>query len=364
MGSASPLLPAIATFIALAALLWLWIQAVRRVYRLNRPRAERIAVTAKDGWSLTAFRRAPATRRFEEPVLLCHGLAANHRNMDLEPPLSLAMYLAEQGFDCYSVDWRGTGRSRGAPKGRRSSDYSVDDHILLDGPAFLNEVLRRTGAQRAFWVGHSLGGLVGYGVAQGPEAAHLAGLVTLGSPAFFRYQPYMHRLLRVARTLAWPWALHQRVFSLLTAPFLGHVTLPLTEVVFNPEHIPPTAQRKIYAQVVSSVGRKVLLQFSDWLDHDAFRSFDRSVDYRAGMARIRIPVLVAGGSSDRLAPPDVVTAAYEVLGSPDKTLMIFGRDNGDRLDYGHGDLIFGLGAPTEVFPRIRDWLAARATRVG
>src|SRR5688572_25084897 len=153
MGSLAPILYSVLALILLAGLFALWIRVVRRVYRLNRPRATAIRVHASDGWELTMFHRAPAVRRFEEPILLCHGLAANHRNLDLEPPYSIALYLAEAGFECFAVDWRGTGRSQGAPKGRRASDYCVDDHIQQDAPAFLQEVLRRTGAKKAFWVG-------------------------------------------------------------------------------------------------------------------------------------------------------------------------------------------------------------------
>ncbi len=33
------------------------------------------------------------------------------------------------------------------------------------------------------------------------------------------------------------------------------------------------------------------------------------------------------------------------------------------MDYGHGDLMFGTGAPAEIYPIIRTWLEARATPV-
>lgn len=360
MGSMIPILYILGTLAVLAGAWFGWIALMRRVYRLRRPPATPVYVVASDGWKLTMFHRKPSTRRFEEPVLLCHGLAANHRNLDFEPPWSLAAYLADAGFECFSVDWRGTGRSRTPPRGRRGTDYDIDDHIREDGPAFLKAALEQTGAKRAFWVGHSLGGLVGYAVAEGPAASLLKGVVTVGSPAFFGYPRFMANLLRAGRVLAWPFALRQRVMSVATAPFLGHVTLPLTDIVFNPKHIPAPQQRKIYAQVISSIGRKILIQFDDWLEHDVFRSFDGKIDYRAAMAEIRVPVLVTGGSADRLAPPGAVHRAYETLGSEDKTLMVFGPENGDQMEYGHGDLIFGERAPEEVFPRIRRWLEARA----
>jgi pimeloyl-ACP methyl ester carboxylesterase len=363
MDSPTVLLAALALLVAAGLLLAAWMIAVSRVYRLARPGPLPLPLRAPDGWGLVLYYRAPATRRFEEPVLLCHGLAANHRNLDFEPPYSVAAYLAEAGFECFSVEWRGTGASRRPPRGVLGTNYTIDDHIHLDAPAFLEAALGRTGARRAFWVGHSLGGLIGYAVAQGPHADKLAGLVTSGSPAFFRYPWYMRHVVQLAKMLSWPFGLRQRWFSIATAPFLGRVTLPLTDVVVNPKHIAPRLQRKIYAQVITSVGRKVVLQFEDWLSENAFRSYDKSIDYRAGLARVKTPVLITGGASDRLAPPEAVRDAFRACGSLDKTLLLFGTENGDRLDYGHGDLIFGEGAPREVYPRIRAWLEARATRI-
>ena len=357
------LLAAAAVLAGAALLLAAWMALVGRVYRLQRPPPELVFLRAADGWRLALYHRPATNRRFEEPVLLCHGLAANHRNYEFEPPYSLAVYLADAGFECFSVEWRGTGASGRAPRLGLSGQYTIDDHINLDAPAFVERALQLSGARRLFWVGHSLGGLIGYAAAAGPVGDRLAGIVTAGSPAFFSYPGYMLYVLGLAKALAWPRRLRQRWFSIATAPFLGHVTLPLTDVVLNPKHIPPRMQRKIYAQVISSVGRKVVLQFDDWLRENAFRSWDRSVDYRAGLRRIQVPLLITGGSSDRLAPPEVVKAAFEAAGSADKTLMLFGCENGDRMDYGHGDLIFGAGAPMEVYPRIRQWLEDRATRV-
>ncbi len=112
---------------------------------------------------------------------------------------------------------------------------------------------------------------------------------------------------------------------------------------------------------MSSVSRKMLLQLKDWVFNDAFRSFDQTRDYRAGIARLTVPILVIGGSADRLAPVPQVRAAYELAGSSDKKLAIFGRETGCAHDYGHADLIFGGGAPDEVYPVIRKWLIAHAT---
>ncbi|OJH37680.1 alpha/beta fold hydrolase [Cystobacter ferrugineus] len=349
--------------LVLGALNVLWILLVRWWYRPRVPPPELLKTRCQDGWELSVYLRRAPTRRFEEPVLLCHGLAANRYTFDFEPPYSLSHVLAEEGFDCFIVEWRGIGGSRRPPPGKRWPDASVDDLVAQDGPALIDLALARTGARRAFWVGHSLGGLVGYAVAQGSHAGKLAGLLALGSPVFFPPDKLIRRLIHLGNRAAWPRGLRNEWLSRTLAPFLGYVTVPLSDLIINPKHIPPAIQRKVYANMMASMSRNVLRQFQDWIDHDAFRSFDGSVDWRAGLAKLTLPVLVMGGSQDRLAPPKNLRAQYELLGCSDKQLYIFGAERGDKMDYGHGDLLFGTGVAHEVHYETRAWLISHATHL-
>jgi pimeloyl-ACP methyl ester carboxylesterase len=202
---------------------------------------------------------------------------------------------------------------------------------------------------------------VGYALAQGPEGSRLAGLIALGSPVFFRSEPLLRSLLGLGVRAAWPRSLRYDWITASMAPFLGYLPLPLSDLVAWPGHMSPRVLRQLASHMLTSMSRKVLLQLHDWVAEDTFRSFDRSEDWRAGLAHLTLPVLVLGGSKDRLAPPDNLRAQYELLGSPDKALHVFGRDRGDRMEYGHADLLFGSGAPSEVYPVLRAWLEAHAT---
>jgi pimeloyl-ACP methyl ester carboxylesterase len=345
---------------AAGTFLAVWVLGVRRHYRVRAAPPLLLKARCSDGWELGVFYRAAAHRRFREPVLLCHGLAANHFNFDFEPPFSVAHALSERGFDCFSIDLRGARASR-PPAWRWPKNYSVDDHIRFDAPTLLDLALKRSGAAQAFWVGHSLGGLIGLAVAEGGRAGQLRGLATLGAPAYFNYDPPLKRSVRFGLALAWPYRLRYELLSGALAPFLGGVVLPFSDVIAYPRHITEQVQRKLYAQLITSVSRGVLAQFWDWVEHNAFRSLDRQVDYREGIKSLGPPMLVIGASRDQLAPPWSVQWAFELAGSSDKTLKIFGREYGESQDYGHGDLIFGERAPYDVFPLIADWLAARAT---
>ncbi|MGZ6079544.1 MAG: alpha/beta fold hydrolase [Myxococcaceae bacterium] len=346
----------------LASALGAYLLAVRAYYRLRSPRPERAWVPTPDGTRIAVHHRRPEVRRYLEPVLLCHGLAANHVNFDFDPPHSLAHAFAAAGFEVFSVDWRGAGASRARRRWQRFL-YDADDLIAQDGPALLAHALERTGAPGAFWVGHSLGALVGYGVLGGTDGPRIQGMCALGAPVFFQHSRWVFRLSRLALWLAWPLAFRQRWMSIGLAPFLGHVTLPLTEVLLNPKAIAPRVLRKMYCNLVSSMGYRLMRQLDDWTRHDAFRSRDGRIDYRARLRQVTTPVLVMGGSQDALATPHAIQGQFELLGTEDKTLMLFGRENGDTLDYGHGDLLFGDHAPLEVYPRILRWISDRASPV-
>jgi pimeloyl-ACP methyl ester carboxylesterase len=338
----------------------LYLRAVAWAYRLQGSPPETLSVPTRDGWSLALYRRRPEVRRFREPVLLCHGLATNHLNVDFEPPYSLALAFAEAGFDVYSLDWRGAGQSR-PPKGRGRFDFDADDLIRLDASAAMDAVLQETGARTLFWVGHSLGGLVGYAVLGGPEGGKVAGLVSLGAPVYFHYPRWLALAMRATTWLAWPVAFRQRLLSLAFAPFVGRVTLPLSDVLINPKAIAPRVLRRIYANLIDSMGYRLLRQLDTWTRSDTFKSRDGTQDYRAALASVQTPVLVLGGTKDGLSPPKAIHGQAALLGTADKTVMLFGLENGDALEYGHGDLLFGVGAPKEVYPRIVAWVQQRAT---
>ena len=122
-----------------------------------------------DGYRIAVHHRRPAVRRFLEPVLLCHGLAANHVNFDFDPPCSLAHAFAEAGFEVFTVDWRGAGDSRPARWWRRFA-FDIDDLIEQDAPTLLGHALAPPRPRaRPSGSGHSLGALVGYAVVGGGE---------------------------------------------------------------------------------------------------------------------------------------------------------------------------------------------------
>lgn len=337
-----------------------WLALTPLSFPLHGTRPVRHEVTTADGWTLSVWHRAPAQRRYLEPVVLCHGLANNAAFMEFVPEASLAQYLAEQGFECYSVNLRGAGQWRGPDMG--PLDASFDDHVRGDLPAIIDFVRRQSGQQQLFWVGHSMGGLVGLVGAGSTGQEAIRGLVTVGAPLFFRYHWQVRTAIKVARAMAASGWFPMRELSTFIAPMAGRVRVVLPHSPANLDNISPQAQRVLLAHVFAPIWRGVLAQLEDWVDHDVFRSRDRRVDYRELVKALKLPLLVVGGSADTLAPLDNTEAYYDLSSSPDRTLVLLGKRFGQREEYGHGDLLIGKHARDEVFPRIAAWLAQRATK--
>lgn len=332
-----------------------WWSFITWRYALTGDRPQRLDAPTADGWTLAVWYRAAPRRRFGTPVVLCHGLANNHAFLDFRGERSLARFLAALGFDCYAVDLRGAGASR--PPDEGPWDATFDDHVRHDVPALLAAVRRHSGAERVVWVGHSLGGVLAVAAAATTLKGHLAALVTIGAPLFFRFPRRILDLVALARWAA-PWGQFDASTVRLIAPLAGRIPSPprLTGATANLRNIEHLDQRFLVANVFAPIWRGVLGQLGDWLAHDACRSADLAVDYRAHLGALDVPVLVLGGTVDQLAPPDVTRASFELLRAEPRELVLFGRSYGHAAEYGHGDLVVGRQAHVEVYPVIGRFL--------
>jgi len=366
LSTAFSIIFAVTAALALVALGWAHHWFWRRRFA-PRDRPDEIHhVRTADGWTIALRRyRARGEGAFREPVILCHGLGANHFNLDWDPPVGLAQFLAAKGRDCWVISLRGhDGSDRPSRANGLRWGFSFDDFARYDVPAAIEHVLARTGASRAQWVGHSMGGILAYTLGGTPlEPAISGGIVAVASPSSFADQPYLRRLARLGKIIAGRKRIPQRWITQMIAPFTGHFDPPFSELVIAPQSMDPKIVRRLQAWAFEDISAGVIAQFDDWVHNDALRSLDEQTDYRDAMAACTTPILLVGGSKDRMVPPACLEVAFRRLGSADKTLVVFGKDRGDAADYGHGDLLMGRAASGEVFPRIASWLEERATRI-
>jgi pimeloyl-ACP methyl ester carboxylesterase len=325
-------------------------------FRVRPEEDELVRAPTRDGWSLALSRRLPRGTPRRVPVLLVHGIAANHLCLDFpRDGLSLPAFLADAGFDCFSLDLRGHGRSR---RMRRDAPrrWDVDTYAEEDVPAALDAIRRETGSAEVLYVGHSQGALLGMMACQMmPE--RIAGLVAMASPIRFRSGTVAAQLVRFG--LGATGGLN-RFLARSLSPLSGVFHPPVSQAVVNTRNVARPVYRRVLVNVVENINAGVLQQFGSWIKDDAFCSRDGAIDYRAGLAHCRQPALFVGAALDQLAPPDVVAEAHALWGG-EKELFIAGLDAGCFCDYGHTDILFGRTAPQDVFPRIREWLLARSS---
>jgi pimeloyl-ACP methyl ester carboxylesterase len=151
-------------------------------------------VRTRDGWTLVVTRYQPLPQEFAqpihgEPLLLVPGFTQNRHAWTCGGFVKHMLYY---GADVHILELRGHGLSsvalqeeraaRGAPPpADLDYDWDIDSYFLEDIPAAVRAVKARTGRERIFYCGHSMGGMLGYGYAALSD--DLAGLVTIGAPA-------------------------------------------------------------------------------------------------------------------------------------------------------------------------------------
>jgi pimeloyl-ACP methyl ester carboxylesterase len=354
---------AIGVFGLLVALGVVVYYAAEFFYEERYPDEVHFARTA-DGWRIATLRyRSEPSKSTEvglesaagvEPVVLIHGIGANHYNFDLTEDCSLARALSSAGFDVWVVELRGRGWStRPRLFSRFRYDWSFDEYVSQDLPAAIGCVKQATGADRVRLVGFSLGGMAMYAyLADAARAAEVTTAVAIGAPVGFRFQA---RYLggRVLRNLRW---LRHQLWMRMLAPVAGYWNPKLVRLLQNPENIDGAVLRRALVNMACNFARNELLQFGDWLLNDTFRSLDHRRNYREELMRISVPMLSVAGARDLLAPPEAVKAAYDAVASADKRFVIAGRAHGFRANYGHEDLLLGRHARQEIYPLVVQWL--------
>jgi pimeloyl-ACP methyl ester carboxylesterase len=236
-------------------------------------------------------------------------------------------------------------------------DWSFDEYAERDLPAAAETIRKATGRDRLHLVGFSIGALAGYAWLSDPKRRlDVASMVSIGGPTTFKRasRAISGRLLRNIRWLRHRWLMR------LMAPISGYVHPSPLQIIHNPENTDGGVQRRAMVNMIANFSRNELLQYSDWILNDAFRSIDQRRDYRAELPRVTTPILFLAGPRDALAPPDAVKETFEQVGSTDKQFQICSRAQGMRVNYGHFDLVIGRESPAEIYPLIQRWIETRS----
>ncbi len=344
----------------LALALLLQACALRNLYLEPLPKeAVELKARTADGWDIALIHYKPEGEPKGPPVLLCHGISANYRNMDLDAEHSLARWFASQGREAFSMSLRGTGGSDYPnPEKGRPYEYTLDTFADQDLPAAIAKVKEVTGARKVQFVGHSMGGLIAYTyLARGGR--ELDAVVILGSPARFVWGGMLETFIRDWGSLALEDvdSVPMSELASLVLPLHGEFEGPVELLLYNPRNVNKAVWKKLIANGLGTIAGGVLRQFTLWFERDTMVSADGSVDYAKALDAVRTPVYVVAGKYDRIAPAPAVKAGYDWMGGP-KTFFIAGEANGFEADYGHMDMVIGDRAAKELWPRLLEFFDA------
>ncbi|MFN3603200.1 MAG: alpha/beta fold hydrolase [Leptonema sp. (in: bacteria)] len=318
----------------------------------------------EDNWYLALhYHEARYAKKKALPVVLVHGVAQNKFALDLDEFHSLAVYLKVRGFPVFVVSLRGSGISyyKGVLKNQRKY-FSFDEHVLYDAPAIIKRVLELTQAPALNWIGFSLGGMIGYGIAGLgiAESKKIQSLITLGSPG---KADYVNGKI-IQNLTRHPWInkfISLRTSSRLISPIGEYVPTPFDKFLFNPKNTKRKTIQKLLANCIEPINQGLVDELTNWAKFKKEVSADKTIDYRKNLENIKIPTLIISGSIDHIAPPPQVRFAYDKISSKIKKFVIAGKRYGFKEDYGHLCLTVGEFAPEEIFPIILDWLEKYGT---
>ncbi len=328
--------------------------------RQGQPFERHHAVT-DDGVRLMLLRHTPTEGAVKPvPVILAHGIATNALGFDLSPEVSMVKHLVDSGYEVWTFSLAGRWGS-----GTRPGGSDIDHFIEHDVPAVIDYVRSTSGADEVYWVGWSMGSMIMTAHLQDHPDAPVKGFVSIAGPVILE-KPY-HGALEFFRdnpTLVTLWLSLSNLRGASFIPqFFPGVVLSDRSLVFNPENITPRVVSMYFSNAVDNATHPTYYQIRRMLATGHFLSRDGKVDYASAdrLARLDKPILVLGGADDRICSPRAGRYLYDHVGSRDKTLRIFGADQGDTVDYGHVDICVGINSPSEVYPAITSWLDRRTS---
>jgi polyhydroxyalkanoate synthase len=307
--------------------------------------AERHRAHTRDGCEISLVRYVPQGKPTGRPILMCHGISANDRNMDLDDQHSMARWFAAHGREAWTMSLRGTGGSQASNDGD-----TFDTFWKEDLPAAIDEVRRTANVDRIDYVGHSMGGMIAYAyLAEGGDG--LNAVATLGSPTNLAIGTRAATMLTL---MPGSFTVPTELGAYLAAPFSGAIPDgPIERFFYNPDNTSAETWGRLMSYGTADIAGGVMKQLLA-LGRGDFKSADGTIDFRHDMAKIKTPVLVVAARLDRTAPTPAVKDGYRALGGPKEWLMI-SEAHGARAEYGHMDLVIGSRAPDEVWSKVLDF---------
>ena len=305
-----------------------------------------------DGWILS-LRRTLDTRGLDpkrSPLLIIPGYGMNSFIFGFHPTgPSMEASLAARGFEVWSVDLRGQGRSR---RDGGSNRYHLEDLVMKDVFTAVQTVLDKTDAKasKVDLIGCSLGATMMFGYVACVKDHHAGRLVNMGGPVRW---VKIHPLLKAAFT-------SPRLLGMLPirgTRHLASVALPaltrapwLLSVYLHPGIVDMSQARQLI-KTVENPNRHVNRDIARWVKDRDLVIDGKNVSEH--MAALRNPLLTVIANADGIVPRKTVVWPHEHIGSSRRDLLEVGSAT---LPIAHADMFVSDHAPKLVFEPLADWL--------
>lgn len=306
-----------------------------------------------DGWSLQlrCTRNPDKHNSNTDPILIVPGYGMNNFIFGFHPRgTSLESWLAEAGYEVWSVNLRGQGDSRPSRKG--AGDISLLNYVRHDLPAAIDEVLKKTRSQssKLALLGASLGGTIVYAYLALTKQHAVARVVTMGAPLAWES---VHPILRVA--FFWPRLAstvrlnNTRKMVRRAMPLL--IRAPqLLSIYMNTRNIDMDCMDEM-TQTVEDPEPSINHDIARWIrNRDLILD---GVNITTALERVELPLMVVLSNKDGIVPEDTALSVCKTWGGTSPEVL---RVGDAENWYAHANLFVADDAPQLVFDPIIRWL--------
>lgn len=233
-------------------------------------------------------------------------------------------YLCEQGYECLSFDYRGTGEQSESP----SASVSTEHWGILDIEAVIQEAL--THGRPVHFIGHSIGGQL-LGLA--PSARKLSSITLVAASA-----PYWKRWKGTGRFKLW-------LLSFVLIPVLARIKEPFPIAALGLGNI--------------RIPSRFIARWAQWMrGEDYLLSADYGLD-RSGYEAIECPLWSLGFGDDELAPENNIRYLADFFCNSQSTVDMLEPETLGLKKLGHNGL-FQKHSREALWPKISNWLDANS----
>ena len=270
-------------------------------------------ITAREGWLLRVWDFVPTSGRaggsVRGVVIASHAMMVDSRTLCRPDRPTLVAVLVAAGFRVLVPDLRGHGES--GPRPAEGGDWTFDELVGdVDHYVELASVLEPE--RPLVFVGHCMFAKIALAwLGQNPDARVSAFAALSVAVWNRRFEPSL-----------WRWMLGRAGWLLgrLLAAVIGYV---------------PARRLRLGS---ADVGRSYWRQYDDQMRRNRWDSLDGRIDYYAGLAKIRVPVLHLLSEGDWLFASPKAGVRFSAT-IPERELLVLGRDDAPgelrRLRPGH-----------------------------